>query len=740
MRATDWRSWPATPTIVAEALVAVVDPLALWLRPGPAGTPASVASAIARSAVAPAATDPAPDWLRPEQRVAFATLLPIIRRHRGALLADAPGTGKTFTALAVAGVYPRGTVTVLVPATLRRQWTARAATLGVALEIVSHEEVSRGRRPARSARLVIVDESHRFRNPGTRRYQTLAPWMMGRDALLLTATPIVNDPEDLAHQLLLAVRSDALAPLGVPSLLATLARGHGHSALGELVVARQPRDGAIPSSTHQVIRWSDDGTIPAWARAVEALALSPTRGVAELIRGVLWAAAASSVAALAGCVRRYAALLDHAADARATGRDLTREELRTFTGPMGGQLAMWELIAPSGGSTDLDLNDRERLPALRALLEQELASVDAKLHRLRAVLADGAPTIVFTGSVDTVRYLRTELAGAAWCTGASAGIGHLHADREVVLAAFAPGGMGPDVLIATDIAAEGLDLHRASRVVHFDLPWTPMRLRQREGRVARIGAGRSSVGVVWFRPPEWLDRKERRALRVRQKARAVVRAGFHQRAPELWRWRHELAAGAGHPAPFGCSAAVRGTRAELLVAFELQGGSERLGSLLGVVNKAGEWIDDPGVVADAVARASNAEAVEVGPDTWDAWLERALPHARAAVRRANDISWSWSELRPEARMLVRRLRREAALAARRRDARELALLDRGLAFATRGHTAGELTLVMEMAEASRPGLLLALSRLPEQARERGPTSLRVAGMVLFVAEEPGADS
>ncbi|HEU5359357.1 MAG TPA: C-terminal helicase domain-containing protein, partial [Gemmatimonadales bacterium] len=484
-----------------------------------------------------------------------------------------------------------------------------------------------------------------------------------------------------------------------------------------------------------VIRWSDATTVPAWARAVEALALSPTRGVAELIRGVLWAAAASSVAALAGCVRRYAALLDHAADARAAGRMLTREELRTFTGPMGGQLAMWELITPGCGSTDLDLDDRERLPALRALLEQELASVDAKLDRLRALLADGVPTIVFTGSVDTVGYLRTRLAGVAWCTGTSAGIGHLHADREAILGAFAPGRAGPGVLIATDIAAEGLDLHRAARVVHFDLPWTPMRLRQREGRVARLGAERSSVDVIWFRPPEWLDRKERRALRLRQKARAVVEAGFHHRAPDLWRWRHELAAGAGSPAPFGHCATVRGARAELLIAFELQRGSERLGSILGIVNEAGEWIDDPSAIVDAVGRARAGVTTQVPPDEWNRWLERALPHARAVVRRANDLTWSWSELRPEARALVRRLRREAADAARRRDARELALLDQGLAFATRGHTAGETAQVSGMVESPRSGLLRALSRLQEQTRERRPITLRVAGMILFVPQE-----
>ncbi|MGH7734361.1 MAG: SNF2-related protein, partial [Gemmatimonadales bacterium] len=395
MHATSGRCWPPVPTIVAEALLSVTDPLALWLRAGPTSTPASVANAIARSAVTPAAPVTAPAWLRPEQRTAFATLLPVIRRHHGALLADATGTGKTFIALAVAATYPPGTAAALVPATLKRQWAVRATALGVTLEILSHEEVSRGRSPAPSIRFVIIDESHRFRCPGTKRYQFLAPWMIGRHALLVTATPIVNDPVDLAHQLLLAVRHDALAALGVPSLPALLAGGSGHPALGDLIIAREPAAGSLPHRCHQIIRWSGDQAAPEWAAAIESLRLSSVPGVAELIRSVLWTAAGSSIAALMGSIRRYAALLDHAADARAVGRVLGREDLRAFTGPLGGQLAMWELISPAGEAADLDLSDRERLAVVRSLLEREAGATDPKFEALCAVLADARPTIVF---------------------------------------------------------------------------------------------------------------------------------------------------------------------------------------------------------------------------------------------------------------------------------------------------------------------------------------------------------
>ncbi len=49
--------------------------------------------------------------------------------------------------------------------------------------------------------------------------------------------------------------------------------------------------------------------------------------------------------------------------------------------------------------------------------------------------------------------------------------------------------MYPDVLIATDVFAEGIDLHRqCRRVTHHDLPWNPARLEQRTGRVERRGS------------------------------------------------------------------------------------------------------------------------------------------------------------------------------------------------------------------------------------------------------------
>jgi SNF2 family DNA or RNA helicase len=59
-----------------------------------------------------------------------------------------------------------------------------------------------------------------------------------------------------------------------------------------------------------------------------------------------------------------------------------------------------------------------------------------------------------------------------------------------VLASFA--GDPHALLLATDAAAEGLNLHHHCRlVVNLELPWNPMRLEQRIGRVDRIGQRRT---------------------------------------------------------------------------------------------------------------------------------------------------------------------------------------------------------------------------------------------------------
>lgn len=92
-------------------------------------------------------------------------------------------------------------------------------------------------------------------------------------------------------------------------------------------------------------------------------------------------------------------------------------------------------------------------------------------------------------------------------------------DRAATLAGFAPMTAGEvredgtplsknlfDVLITTDVLAEGVNLQQAGRMVNFDLPWNPMRLVQRHGRIDRIGSPHKKVVIGCFFPAENLDK------------------------------------------------------------------------------------------------------------------------------------------------------------------------------------------------------------------------------------------
>ena len=142
------------------------------------------------------------------------------------------------------------------------------------------------------------------------------------------------------------------------------------------------------------------------------------------MRGVLLRAAGSSPAALAGVLRRYRRLLLNARDAQQAGRGMDRSELRRFTAELGDQLVWWELLSTNEVASELDLSDLRELDELivRATAAKD---TDTKLSRLREVLSDGKPTLVFTASRDTVRYIREALHDfhLAWCTGDRAGIG-----------------------------------------------------------------------------------------------------------------------------------------------------------------------------------------------------------------------------------------------------------------------------------------------------------------------------
>ena len=86
-----------------------------------------------------------------------------------------------------------------------------------------------------------------------------------------------------------------------------------------------------------------------------------------------------------------------------------------------------------------------------------------------------------------------------------------------------------DILVTTDVLAEGMNLQQARNIINYDLPWNPMRLVQRHGRIDRIGSPHRDVYVRCFFPDRRLDALLDLEARIRRKlAQAAASVGVEQ--------------------------------------------------------------------------------------------------------------------------------------------------------------------------------------------------------------------
>ena len=100
--------------------------------------------------------------------------------------------------------------------------------------------------------------------------------------------------------------------------------------------------------------------------------------------------------------------------------------------------------------------------------------------------------IVFTEYRDTQNWLVELLAARGFGGERSSCIyGGMDRDRERIKAAFQadPAYSPVRILLATDAASEGIDLqHHCHLLVHYEIPWNPNRLEQRNGRIDRTAS------------------------------------------------------------------------------------------------------------------------------------------------------------------------------------------------------------------------------------------------------------
>jgi len=129
------------------------------------------------------------------QKIAVMQAYEILNRYDGIFVCDVVGLGKTFIGAALLKQLGKRAV-VICPPRLKNMWEEFGETFKVDIKTISLGALNKGVFDEsselwtyRDREVVLIDESHYFRNSDTKRYYEIQPFLIGKKVILITATP-----------------------------------------------------------------------------------------------------------------------------------------------------------------------------------------------------------------------------------------------------------------------------------------------------------------------------------------------------------------------------------------------------------------------------------------------------------------------------------------------------------------------------------------------------------------------
>lgn len=327
---------------------------------------------------------------------------------------------------------------------------------------------------------VVIDESHNLSNSATQNNRLARTLARNTDALILASATPHNGREQSFAELVRLLDPTAVTPEGKVDRSRTdhlVVRRHRHSPEVATQVGASWAQRATPKNLPVDASPAEDAVAnelaDMWLHPASGSSPYSGRGAESLFPWTLAKAFLSSPPALLETVDSRLRSLETAA-AEETGSPTE---------------------SPAGSAI---VKERLALERLRELAEDSVNEPSSKLAELARYLKSvgvgrGSDTraVVFAERVATLNWLKEELPRALGMKQSAfevmhGGLGDLEQQR--IVADFRQANSDVRVLITGDVASEGVNLHsQCHNLVHFDIPWSLIRIEQRNGRIDRYG-------------------------------------------------------------------------------------------------------------------------------------------------------------------------------------------------------------------------------------------------------------
>jgi hypothetical protein len=140
---------------------------------------------------------------------------------------------------------------------------------------------------------------------------------------------------------------------------------------------------------------------------------------------------------------------------------------------------------------DFEANDTKFAELKKILSEEGLLKSERKL-------------VVFSYFRGTLEYLERRLTALGLeCIVLHGGITEIEERQKIIETFKSPD--GPRILLSSEVGSEGINLQFCRCIINYDLPWNPMRVEQRIGRIDRVGQKAERLSIIHFKVPGTID-------------------------------------------------------------------------------------------------------------------------------------------------------------------------------------------------------------------------------------------